>query len=97
MEDKMPSCCSKKIENKIKCCEHKQLYKKLTIEGFTAKQLQLKSLDKEIQTSYFSIYSFICSQQVLDNYYAGIPPPDNLFTIHYLLRPTPVALQTFRC
>lgn len=93
----MPSCCSKKIENKIKCCEHKQLYKKLTIEGFTAKQLQLKPLEKEISIKFLADSFLHFISQISERNYSGIPPPDNIFTIKYLLRPSQATLQIFRC
>ena len=97
MEKQVVSCCSKKIVAKNNCCEHKQFFKKLPIEGFTAKLLQLKSLEKSV-LSNFLLNNFLSNCQTnFDKYITGIPPPDNLYTIKYILRPTPVELQIFRC
>jgi hypothetical protein len=97
MEKQVASCCPEKTVKKKDCCEHKQFFKKLPIESFTANQIELKPFQKLILNDYWvSSYSF--NHQI--NYYryiTGIPPPDNLYTIKYLLRPTPVELQIFRC
>ena len=74
-----------------------QLLSKLNIEGFTAKQFKLKKVDKKLFLKSFVIFNEDYSQQVFENHYSGIPPPDNLFTIKYTLRPTPIVLQVFRC
>ncbi|HUM50772.1 MAG TPA: hypothetical protein PK431_03115 [Chitinophagales bacterium] len=97
MEKPVTSCCPNKTENKNKCCEHKQFFKKLPIEGFTANQIALKPFEKLVLNDYW-INSYSFNHQIYyDRYIAGIPPPDNLYIIKYLLRPTPVELQIFRC
>lgn len=97
MEKPITSCCSNKVDNKKGCCEHKQFFKKLPIEGFTANQIELKPFEKLVLNDYW-INSYAFNHQInYDRYITGIPPPDNLYTIQYLLRPTPVELQIFRC
>ena len=97
MEKQVASCCPEKTVKKRDCCEHKQFFKKLPIEGFTANQIELKPFNK-IVCNDFIINSFIYNHQAnFDKYITGIPPPDNLYTIKYLLRPTPVELQILRC
>lgn len=97
MEKPQSSCCSKKMEEKNNCCEHKQFFSKLNIEGFIAKQLQIKSIQKEITSNQSYFYTDFFNQQITDFIFTCIPPPDNLHIIKYLLRPTPVGLQIFRC
>ena len=97
MEKQVASCCAKKIVAKNGCCEHKQFFKKLPIEGFIANQIELKPYEKLVSNDFW-INSFSFNHQInYDRYITGIPPPDNLYTIKYLLRPTPVELQVFRC
>ncbi|CAF3357100.1 unnamed protein product [Rotaria sp. Silwood2] len=98
MEKQVTSCCSNKVKTTKKgCCEHKQFYKKLPIEGFTANQVELKPIDKLVLNDFW-INSLSFDYKInFDRYFSGIPPPDNLYTIKYLLRPTPVELQIFRC
>ena len=97
MERKIASCCAKKIETKKGCCQHKQFFKKLPIEGFTAKQTSLKSSEK-IVLKDFLMNSYLLKNKInFDRSITGIPPPYSLYTIKYLLRPTSVELQIFRC
>jgi hypothetical protein len=97
MEKQLASCCPEKVVKKKGCCENKQFFKKLPVEGFTVAQLVLKPFNKAVCDD-FLINSFVYNHQVnFDRYITGIPPPDNLYTIKYLLRPTPVELQIFRC
>lgn len=92
------SCCEEKSEKKQKdCCEHKEIFSKLNIEGFTEKIFKLKTTEIEIFTAFFTPFSTPINQQILDKFYVGVPPPNNIYTIQYLLRPTPVALNVFRC
>jgi hypothetical protein len=97
MEKQVTECCKKKVTPEKDCCEHKQFFKKLPIEGFTASQLVIKPLHKLVVNDYWIISNPFNHQIVYDRYITGIPPPDNLYTIKYLLRPTPVKLQIFRC
>ncbi len=97
MEKQAVSCCAKKIIAKNNCCEHKQFFKKLPIEGFTAKLLQLKSSEKESYPKLYPVAYFNYSQQIFENYYSGLPPPDNLYKIKSLLQPSSIKLQIFRC
>lgn len=97
MEKPVSSCCKQKKETKNNCCQHKQFFKKLPIEGFVANQINLKPFDKIVLKDYFyHSFSFLSLSNVEKNI-SGIPPPDNLYQIKYLLRPTSVGLQTFRC
>jgi len=97
-EEPVSPCCEKMgWKQKKNCCQHKQFFSKLNIEGFTAKQFQLKTVDKKLFIKSFVIFNEDYSQQVFENHYSGIPPPDNLFTIKYTLRPSPIVLQVFRC
>lgn len=97
MEKQVSSCCAKKVITEKGCCEHKQFFKKLPIEGFTASQLLIKPLEKLVLNDYW-VNSYAIGHQInYDRYITGIPPPNNLYTIKYLLRPTPVELQIFRC
>lgn len=97
MEKQVSSCCAKKVINKNGCCEHKQFFKKLPVEGFTAKKIELKPYEKLVLKDFW-VNSYLFNHQInFDRYISGIPPPDNLYTIKYLLRPTPVELQIFRC
>ena len=97
MEKQVATCCPEKSVKKKGCCEHKQFFKKLPIEGFTANQIVLKPFEKLVLNDYW-INSYSFNHQInYDRYITGIPPPDNLYTIKYLLRPTPVELQIFRC
>lgn len=97
MEEPVATCCPGKTEDKNKCCENKQFFKKLPVEGFTSTQIELKPFEKLIVNDYWINSSVFSYQFNYDRYITGIPPPDNLYTIKYLLRPTPVELQIFRC
>lgn len=97
MEKQVATCCPEKAVKKKDCCEHKQFFKKLPIEGYTSTQIELKPFEKLIVNDYWVISSVFSYQFNYDRYITGIPPPDNLYTIKYLLRPTPVELQIFRC
>lgn len=97
-EKPVSSCCEKMGIKKTKgCCEHKGIYSKLNIEGFTEKILQLKTINDITLYTIYTPLSFVYNHQVYNALYLGVPPPDNLFIIQNLLRPTPVGLQTFRC
>ena len=97
MEKKVSSCCKEKKETKNNCCQHKQFFKKLPIEGFTANQIELKPIGKLVLNDlWVNAHSFDYKIN-FDRCISGIPPPDNLYTIKYLLRPTPIELQIFRC
>ena len=97
MEKPVASCCAKKGIKKKDCCEHKQFFSKLSYDGFTAKQLEIKPLEKEINLKYFTSNFLHHNQQIFERYYSGIPPPENLFSIKYFLKPSPLKLQIFRC
>jgi hypothetical protein len=97
MEQQASSCCSKRTVAKNSCCEHKQIFKKLPIEGFITNQIELKHLKKLVPVDFsIHVYSYNLKPNY-DTYISGIPLPDNLFTIKYTLRPTPIVLQVFRC
>ena len=97
MEKNVSSCCKKNQKPKNNCCQHKQHFKKLPVEGFTANQIQIKPLEKVILKDVFFNTSSFHLNIISERFISGIPPPDNLFLIKFLLCPTPVGLQTFRC
>lgn len=97
-EKPLSPCCEKMgFKKKDNCCTHTQIFSKLSIEGFTAKQLQLKSIEKQISFNFLPADFFQHNKQLFENYYSGLPPPDNISEIQSLLQPTLVGLQTFRC
>lgn len=98
MEKPTSTCCKNKTEKKNKCCDHKQFFKKLPIEGFTATQIDLKPFEKIVLKNYWiNTFTYNNYQNNYERFISGIPPPDNLHTIKYLLRPTPIELQIIRC
>lgn len=98
MEKPLAPCCVKLgLVKKKGCCEHKQFYSKLSIEGFTAKQLYLKSIEKQFSFDFLSFNFLHLNKQLFENYYSGLPPPDNIYQIKSILQPSPIDLQTFRC
>ena len=98
MEKPIAPCCAKLgLTKKKGCCEHKQFFSKLSIEGFTAKQLQLKPIEKQVCLNLLSFNLIHFNKQLFENYYSGLPPPDNIYQIKSLLQPSPIDLQTFRC
>lgn len=99
MEKPVPSCCAKKaaLIKKKNCCDHKQFFSKLSVEGFVAKQLHLKPIEKQTGLNFLAPYFYHYNKQLFESHYSGLPPPDNVFQIQSLLQPTPVELQTFRC
>lgn len=99
MEKPVASCCAKKaaLVKKKNCCDHKQFFSKLPVEGFVAKQLQLKPIEKQTGLDFVSPDFHQYSKQIFESHYSGLPPPDNIFQIQSILQPSPVSLQTFRC
>ncbi|HQV78399.1 MAG TPA: hypothetical protein PLJ42_08950 [Chitinophagales bacterium] len=96
------SCCSKLAEKKEKkdCCSHKQLFSKLQVEGFIAKQIQLKSnVDNDIFMNFHTYYPTHLISIVTSTYFSGLPPPDNLYfySIQSSLQPVLSAIQVYRC
>ena len=53
LEKKVSSCCDEKKEANNNCCQHKQFFKKLTVEGFTANKIELKPIEKIVLKDYF--------------------------------------------
>lgn len=98
MEKPVAPCCAKKgIVKKKNCCKHKEFFSKLSIDGFTAKLVELKKVKKELSLKNISAYSFNLLSRYRNNYFSGLSPPDNLYHIKALLQPTPSELQIFRC
>ena len=98
MEKPVSPCCAKMGIKKNKgCCEHKQFFSKLSIEGFTAKHLQLRPPGSEANNHLFSNDFTSWNKITLEHHFSGLPPPDNVFKIKTLLQPSPVELQNFRC
>ncbi len=100
-EKEAVSCCKKEQKlpaQKAKdCCEEKQFFSKLNIEGFTAKQLLLKSLMLfEMPVTWLHTFGTVL-QLNFENYYSGLSPPDNLHIILSCLQPDTTSLQVFRC
>lgn len=99
MEKPIPPCCAKKVpltKPKKGCCEHKEFFSKLNVEGFTAKQVQLKPLEK-LFTAHFILHPSSLFGSHTDLLSFRLPPPDNLYRIKARLQPSPVSLQVFRC
>jgi hypothetical protein len=97
MDKVPPPCCAKLGIKKKGCCEQKQFFSKLSYEGFTAKQLELKKVEKVFE-SHPGFIAFSSFHKInLENYFRGLPPPDNLFDIKSSLQPFPSDLQNFRC
>lgn len=97
-EEPLSPCCEKMgLKKKDNCCTHTQIFSKLSVEGFTAKQLYLKSLEKQLSLDFFSTIFFQFNQQNFENYYSGLSPPDNLYQIKSFLQPSSIKLQIFRC
>ena len=94
-EKKEMTCCGMKSKSSKPCCEHKQTFKKLKFDGFTAKEFQVKNY--KIVSSVFVVNDFntFISYAAVKNH-SGIPPPDILH-IKDLLCPTLAGLQTYRC
>ena len=91
-------CCKKSgLKKKADCCSHKQIFSKLSVEGFIAKQLFIKPLEKQNSSYFFSVNLFSFNQHAFEDYYSGLSPPDNLFQIKSILQPSSIKLQIFRC
>jgi len=99
MEKEVKPCCTEKpaIAKSKNCCDHKQFFSKLSVEGFTVKKMQLKPLEKQLSLNFFPAYFFHYNKRLFESYYSGLPPPDNNYRILSLKQPSSVALQTFRC
>ncbi|MCC6582577.1 MAG: hypothetical protein IT271_02645 [Chitinophagales bacterium] len=99
MEKEVKPCCTEKpaIAKSKNCCDHKQFFSKLSVEGFTVKKMQVKPLEKQLSLNLFPAYFFHYNKRLFESYYSGLPAPDNFFQIQSLLQPTPVELQIFRC
>ena len=97
MEKQASSCCANKVvTNKKGCCEHRQYFSKLNIEGFTACQIHLTPY--KIVTHYFYFNDFTClTKYDLEHHFSGLPPPDNLYKIKALLQPSFSDLQIYLC
>ena len=97
-EEPLSPCCEKMgFKKKDNCCTHTQIFSKLSYDGFTAKQLQLNPIEKQISSDFLLTNFFNFNQQVFENYYSGLPPPDNLYHIKSKLQPSSIKLQIFRC
>jgi hypothetical protein len=97
-EEVLSPCCEKiGFKKKDNCCTHTQIFKKLPIEGFTAKLLQLNPVEKQSDIKLFSLSHSNFSQQILEKYYSGLSPPENIYQIKSLLQPSSIRLQIFRC
>jgi hypothetical protein len=97
-EEVLSPCCEKMgLKPKEDCCSHTQIFSKLYFEGFIAKQMFLIPIEKQINANLFSINLFSFSQQIFENHYSGLSPPDNLFQIKSILQPSSIKLQIFRC
>lgn len=98
-EVKTTSCCNKPaIEESSNCCSHSQFFSKLSIEGFTAKQLKINSVE-DFLIPFFNALAINILPSYIAQLHIGLPPPDNLYTtiIKSHLAPSSVKLQVFRC
>lgn len=99
MDKPVASCCAKNVSPSTKkdCCAHKQFFSKLSIEGFTAKQLILKPSEKQTTIPFGTIHAYAINFRLTERYYSGLAPPDNYYTIQTCLQPARSQLQVFRC
>ncbi len=97
MEKSAASCCAKLKSTKKDCCNHKQFFSKLSVEGFTVKQLQLKQIEKQTHPESRITFASNNNKQIFENHYSGLQQPDNVFTIKSILQPSSISLQVFRC
>ncbi len=98
MEKTVPPCCAKLcLPKKKDCCDHKQFFSKLSIEGFISNRIQLKAPEA---SSHFIAFLNELANRNNTNYglqISGLPPPGYLYNIKTLLQPSPSELQNFRC
>ena len=99
MEAPVAPCCAKKNQDlkKKKCCEHKQFYSKLQVDGFTAKPLVLKPNISPIFQLYGNVNTYTINPVLTEQYYSGLAPPVNHFLIQFNLQPTQQELQIYLC
>lgn len=97
-EAPLSPCCEKVgLKKKKNCCTHTQIFSKLSVEGFTAKQLQIKPIEKQNDPNFITNNFSIFNRQIFENHYSGLSPPHNIFQIKSILQPSLQELQIFRC
>lgn len=97
-EAPLSPCCEKMgYKKKDDCCTHTQIFSKLSVEGFTAKQLQIKLLEKQFNSKLSTNNLSPFNHQIFENYYSGLHPPNKLYHIKSALQPSSQKLQIFRC
>lgn len=98
MEKPAGSCCNEKpVPSKKNCCEHKQFFNKLTVEGFLSKSMVIKPIEK-ILDSFFCFTNNTYTPNAYTFYYSsGLSPPEKLLQLKPLLLPERSELQVFRC
>ncbi|MDB5226306.1 MAG: hypothetical protein JWN78_499 [Bacteroidota bacterium] len=97
MEAPVAPCCAKMGIKKKDCCDHKQFFSKLSIEGFISNRIQLKTPEAS-----FPLYTTLNDLSNWNNIHrgaqcSGLPPPGYHYKIKSLLQPSPSDLQIFRC
>ncbi|HNE51286.1 MAG TPA: hypothetical protein PKM51_01995 [Chitinophagales bacterium] len=99
MEKPAASCCAKTNQptNKNNCCNHKQYFSKLNVEGFIANQVVLKQPTAFQYFSHGYLSAYIPGTVHVTTFYSGLAPPSNAAYIQSLLQPSAVKLQVFRC
>jgi hypothetical protein len=99
MEKTTTSCCAKPTNqtNKNDCCNHKQYFSKLNVEGFTANPVVLKHNLFHSCISYISLPIYNINVALAASFYSGLAPPNNIAVIQSLLQPSSIKLQVFRC
>ncbi len=94
----LAACCAKMgIQKKKGCCENKQFFNKLSIEGFTAEKTKLVTPKAEVNNYFINSSTYKTSTITFESHYSGLPPPDNLFEIQFYLKPSPERLQVVLC
>lgn len=96
------SCCNKKMDvKKDACCSSKAIFTKLKIEGFTAKQIFLKSTIESLFHHFSDFLNSNLISQYAHQLITGLSPPNKLdFALQKIkakLLATNSKLQVFRC
>ena len=97
METPAASCCAKASTTKKNCCNHKQHFGKLNVEGFTANKVVLKHILHTYIFTYTTLPTYTVNIAITSSFYSGLTPPNNTAIIQSHLQPSSIKLQLFRC